>query len=389
MKIFIVLLLILLFACSQKTELNWYKGNLHTHSYWSDGDEFPEMIMDWYKSHGYNLALTDHNTLAAGEKWKLIPKSPIRQKGFENYLAKYGRDWVIYREDTGRVSVKLKTLAEYRSLFEENGRFLIIQGEELSDSYDKKPLHMNINNLKNYVEPQHGNSVAEVLQNNINAAIRERENSGLKTMIHVNHPNFYYAISVDDMISLNGERFFELYNGHPSINNEGDSAHVSIERMWDMINIAYTKMGKPLMYGLATDDTHNYHLFGAEYANAGRGWVMVHADRLEADALVTALENGQFYATTGVILSEYSYTDHRIRIAIKAEESVRYEIHFIGLKEGKEDVELFQSTEDTEVEFIVEPNMKFARVKVISDKVMKNPVAIEGKESAWTQPVTY
>ncbi|HET8736162.1 MAG TPA: histidinol-phosphatase, partial [Pricia sp.] len=33
----------------------WYKGNLHAHSYWSDGDEFPEMIMDGYKTAGYDF----------------------------------------------------------------------------------------------------------------------------------------------------------------------------------------------------------------------------------------------------------------------------------------------------------------------------------------------
>ena len=48
----------------------WWKGNLHTHSLWSDGDDFPEMIADWYKRHGYHfLALTDHNLLSEGEKW--------------------------------------------------------------------------------------------------------------------------------------------------------------------------------------------------------------------------------------------------------------------------------------------------------------------------------
>jgi hypothetical protein len=32
-------------------------GNLHTHSYWSDEDDFPEMIMDWYKTRGYDFTL--------------------------------------------------------------------------------------------------------------------------------------------------------------------------------------------------------------------------------------------------------------------------------------------------------------------------------------------
>src|SRR5438132_1176146 len=48
----------------------WWKGNLHTHSFWSDGDDFPEMIADWYKRHGYQfLSLTDHNVLSEGERW--------------------------------------------------------------------------------------------------------------------------------------------------------------------------------------------------------------------------------------------------------------------------------------------------------------------------------
>lgn len=40
----------------------WWKGNLHTHSLWSDGDDFPEMIPDGYKRDGYHfLVLSDHN----------------------------------------------------------------------------------------------------------------------------------------------------------------------------------------------------------------------------------------------------------------------------------------------------------------------------------------
>ena len=48
----------------------YWKGNLHTHSLWSDGDDYPEMIADWYKSHGYQfLALSDHNVLSEGQRW--------------------------------------------------------------------------------------------------------------------------------------------------------------------------------------------------------------------------------------------------------------------------------------------------------------------------------
>ena len=53
----------------QNETKRWYKGNLHTHTYWSDGDEYPEMALDWYKNHDYDfVALSDHNTLARDEK---------------------------------------------------------------------------------------------------------------------------------------------------------------------------------------------------------------------------------------------------------------------------------------------------------------------------------
>jgi hypothetical protein len=43
----------------------WQKGNLHTHSLWSDGDDFPEMIIQWYKDNDYQfVALSDHNTVS-------------------------------------------------------------------------------------------------------------------------------------------------------------------------------------------------------------------------------------------------------------------------------------------------------------------------------------
>ena len=71
----------LLWSCQpQETgpqvELNWYKGNLHTHSLWSDGDDYPEMIMKWYQEHGYHfVSLSDHNILAEGDHWITVDDS--------------------------------------------------------------------------------------------------------------------------------------------------------------------------------------------------------------------------------------------------------------------------------------------------------------------------
>jgi hypothetical protein len=106
----------------------WWKGNLHTHSLWSDGDDYPEMIVEWYKQHGYNfLALSDHNTIAEKENWISVAKSKGGELAFSKYLARFGNPWVKTREVEGDEEVRLKKLSEYRVPFEESGRFLLIK----------------------------------------------------------------------------------------------------------------------------------------------------------------------------------------------------------------------------------------------------------------------
>src|SRR5688572_9953711 len=94
----------------------FWKGNLHTHSFWSDGDDFPEMIADWYKRHAYHfLALSDHNVLADGERWVEEEKGgPALAK----YRARFGDSWVERRRQGEKAQVRLKPLAEFRSFLE-------------------------------------------------------------------------------------------------------------------------------------------------------------------------------------------------------------------------------------------------------------------------------
>ncbi|MEQ9098165.1 MAG: histidinol-phosphatase [Imperialibacter sp.] len=388
------LFLLILWSCgTQKTakvERQWYKGNLHTHSYWSDGDEFPEMIMGWYKDHGYDfVGLSDHNTLAAGEKWKLVPKGGVYKDAFYTYLEKYGKDWVEYKEDTGRVSVKLKTFEEYVPLFAEKDKFLIIQSEEITNSFEGKPLHLNVTNVKELIGAQEGSSVSDVLQKSIDAVAEQRQATGQPMIIHINHPNFYFAITLDDMISLNGERFFEVFNGHPMVNNYGDSTHIGMEEMWDRINIAYLAAGKPLMYGVATDDSHNYHMFGDAYSNSGRGWVMVLADSLQPASLIEAMEAGDFYGSTGVTLSGIRRERNKVRVEVGAEEGVAYTIQFIGVKKGEEMSSVLMEKKGIAAEFDLTEDIVFVRAKVVSDKYKENPFKEGDFETAWTQPVVY
>jgi hypothetical protein len=383
-------LIISTLSCEQEENIPWQKGNLHTHTYWSDGDGFPEMVLDWYKSHDYQfIALSEHNIIASTEKWKKIPKSMIYEQAFEDYLKKYGEDWVEYKKDSTGISVKLKTESEYKPLFEEEGKFAIITAQEITDGYGGKPLHMNATNVQELIQPRHGNSVAETMQNNIDAVLEQRVSTGVPIMPHINHPNFGWAVTVEDMKSLRGERFFEVFNGHPQVHNYGDSARIGMEEMWDQINIAYLNRNQPLMYGIATDDSHNYHLFGGQYSNSGRGWVMVQSKSLDPKSIIETMEAGNFYASTGVSFKELEQEENEIELEIQAETGLSYTIEFIGVKKGSNKSEVFETVAGTEASFKMTDEILFVRARISSSKVKENPFQAGDFEMAWTQPISH
>lgn len=384
----LLLFFVFLVAVPVQAQKRWYKGNLHTHSYWSDGDEFPERIMDWYKSRGYHfLALSDHNVLAEGEKWVRIEDKPLYRQAFGQYLQQYGSDWVVYKKDSTGLQVKLKTLAEYRPLFEKPGHFLVLPAEEITDKFENKHVHLNVTNVQQLIRPQGGGSIVEVLQNNINAVLKQKRETGAPMLVHVNHPNFYYSVTLQDMIQLQGERFFEVFNGHPLVHNFGDSLHIGTEEMWDLINIAYLSQGKPLIYGLATDDSHNYHESGRKFSNAGRGWIMVQADALHASSLIEAMERGQFYATTGIILRDLDFKKNKLTVKVKKERGVNYRISFIGCRAGDSQTRVLQESAGAKASFKLSGDILFVRAKITSDKPHKNPIETADFEMGWTQPV--
>lgn len=390
-SIFLLYSSILLIGCTpeNQTEKNWYKGNLHTHSLWSDGDDFPEMITDWYKSNGYDfIALSDHNTLEEGVKWKVINEHLAQ--AFTAYQEQFDDRWVETRLDSlGRMEVRLKTLEEYRSLYEEDGKFLLVQSEEVSDLYEGNPIHMNVTNIQDPIPPQGGNSVADVMQRTLDEVKRQREATGEPMFMHINHPNFIWAITPEDIKKLNGEQFFEVYNGHPFVNNYGDSLRPGMEALWDEVLSAYLENGKKPLYGLAVDDAHNYHEQGATKSNPGRGWVMVHADRLTPESIINAMERGDFYSTTGVVLDEISFDGKELNISIDPEEGVTYTIQFFGtLKNGMDSGVLLKAIEGTSATYTLSGEELYVRARIQSSKPKENPFKAGDLEMAWTQPVS-
>ncbi len=394
-------------AAEEEARATWWKGNLHTHSLWSDGDHYPEIIVDRYKDQGYHfLALSDHNTLSEGERWIDTTRNNSGARAFDEYLDRFGEDWVETREDS-LFEVRLKTLEEFRTRFEEAGSFLLIQSEEISDRFGVKPVHLNATNIQEVIEPQGGNTLREVMQNNVDAVLAQRERLGVPMFPHINHPNFGWAMAAEDLIALTGEQFFEVYNGHPAVHNYGDEMRPGMERMWDIITTKRLMNGQPILFGMAVDDSHNYHEMAVSRSNSFRAWVMVRAETLTPEALIAAMEAGDFYGSTGVELIDIAPTGASLALAIKPEEGVTYETQFVGTRVSHDTTstpvvqEAAYTTRDysdeigevlavvpgTDPAYTFEGDEMYVRAKVISSKPKTNPYREGETEVAWTQPV--
>jgi hypothetical protein len=393
------------------TPSRWWKGNLHTHSLWSDGDDFPEIIADWYKQRGYHfLALSDHNVVLEGEKWIETTNKRVAA-ALERYLDRFGAEWVERREESGKQQLRLKTLTEFRGLFEEPGRFLLIPAEEITDRHLTAPVHINATNLRELIAPQGGSNVLEVMQNNVNAVLEQRRRTGQPMVPHLNHPNFGWGVTAEELMRVRGERFFEVYNGHPQVRNEGDAIHAGTERMWDIIltwRLAVLNL-EPI-YGLAVDDAHNYGVFAPTNSNPGRGWVMARAPRLAPEAIMAALEAGDFYASTGVTLKNVRRGPKHYEIEIVPEVGVTYTTRFIGTRKhfdrtnepirtaggealrvthrySAEIGELLAEVKGVRPGYKLNGDEIYVRATVISSKVKDNPYSEGEVEKAWTQPL--
>jgi hypothetical protein len=255
----------------------WYKGNTHAHTLESDGDSTPEEVTRWYKDQGYQfLVLSDHNVL-----------------------------------------VGIEALARQFAVPEQ---FLLVPGEEVTDAFAKKPLHVNGLNVARLVAAQHGASVLDTLQRNVDAI---RDARGVP---HVNHPNFGWAITPDELQRLERYRLLEIFNGHPLVNNRGGGDAPGMEEVWDRLLRAGRRV-----YGIAVDDAHYFKRpWDPRAPKPGQGWVVVRAPRLEPAALMASLEAGDFYASTGVAFDDYSADASAIAVRVRPLGDTRYRIALVG-----------------------------------------------------------
>jgi hypothetical protein len=297
----------------------WLKGNLHTHTINSDGDSTPEEVVRWYREHGYDfLVLTDHNFLT----------------GVDGLNALQGAA----------------------------GRFLVVKGEEVTGAAAGKPIHVNGFEVKRLVEPPRADTVLGTVQGMVDA-IRAAE--GVPS---INHPNFGWAISADELARVQRTKLFEVYNGHPQVNNLGGGDVPGLEEVWDRL-----LTGGKLIYGIAVDDAHHFKRpWDATASSPGHGWVHVQAAALEPRAIVEALEQGRFYSSTGVELQTVESSASELHVVVKATPFSKYRVQFIG-QGGR----VLREVASPDARYAFAGDERYVRARVVESN----------GAVAWTQPV--
>ncbi|MCX6611813.1 MAG: hypothetical protein NTW74_13285 [Acidobacteria bacterium] len=369
-------------------EERWWRGNLHTHSFWSDGDEFPEMVADWYREHGYHfLTLSDHNVQSQGERWELISdlNKVAGVDAVARYRARFGDGWVESRGG----KVRLKTFDETRSRVDERDRFLMIPSEEITGKAgDGRDLHMNGTNLIEQLPVEVGATLAETLLRNLLAVKASAKRTGRPVMFHANHPNYKWGVKAEDLAAVAELQFVEIWNGVDNDNDPGDSTHPSTEAMWDAANAMRMDRGLQPLYGLGVDDAHD-HQVNKTRAKPGRAWVQVKSRYLEAGALIGAMQRGDFYFSSGVEVGDIAFDSKKkeIRLRIEGGAGEQFVTRFVGVRRGSREGVSFGEVAGRAPSYVMKGDELYVRAVVTSSLVPEVPSKEFGYRRAWTQPV--
>lgn len=271
----------------------WLKGQLHLHSNASGDSETPPAdVARWYAEHGYDfIVFTDHNSITQ------VP-------GPDGLLVMAG---IELTQNLERCEPPPEP--GLQCLLHVNGLFVGTN----TDAIARVPTPPGVERLERYA---HAIAVTEALGG----------------VAMVNHPNFHYAADAELLAALAGRglTLLEVANEAVDSNNEGDDMHPSTEGLWDAVLSTGARV-----WGVATDDAHHYYDAPAvrergELAHVGdRGFVMVRAER-EPGAIRAAIERGDFYASSGVVLGDVAWDGKTLRVTVDAAAEGPHRFTFLG-----------------------------------------------------------
>jgi hypothetical protein len=245
-----------------------YKANLHSHSNISDGTLTPEEMADIYREHGYSiLAITDHEAPAAHQDLNRPGFQMIT--GYEAYI----RSDSLCRFDPFRPEIHLNLIAKDPA----NVTYIGYDAE-----FCKYLPHEAAEKL-----PQAGAGIRRYNREYLQEFIRTANEAGY--LVSMNHP-VWSQESESMLLGLKGCYSLEIYNTGSWCINGGELN----TGLYD----AYLRNGS-MIYCHGADDNHNKKPLDDLLSDSFGAWTQVLAKDLSYASVIHALENGDFYASTG------------------------------------------------------------------------------------------
>lgn len=265
----------------------YFKANLHTHSTISDGKLSPEQVKQLYKDHGYQiLAITDHNIIV--DHSRMTEPDFLMLTGVE----------INHNSD------------RYRPRFDGPVYHLNLISKRPDNVWSpSKPPRKYPGGLayEDKVDWQYMDMSYDV--DAVNAMIAKANEKGFLVMY--NHPT-WSCQTYPDYAPLKGLWGMELRNGECC--HGGNDDHCNARVYKDLLNLGNR------LYPLGTDDMHFPQALGM-------GWIMVGAKTLTYDSVIEALENGDFYMSSGPEITHLSVEGGLVKLTCTDAQCVRLESH--------------------------------------------------------------
>lgn len=216
--------------------------------------------------------------------------------------------------------------------------FLLINGEEITFSK-----HVNGIGISAVINPESSD-----LKQIVDAIAAQQ------AIAIINHPLKTTTLCFyNEIYPIENLNFIEIFNARYEAVGTHDN-----HKLWDSL---LTK--SKIMYGVANDDAHSL-------SDIGHAWIEVKSSSLSKDSIFAALKTGDFYCSTGIILSEIRADMKNIFVSSINGDTVK----FIG-KNG----EILKIAEANSANYELNGDELYVRSEVINKLNQK----------AWIQPVFF
>ena len=280
----------------------FFKVNLHAHTVFSDGRQTPEEVKAIYREMGYSaVAFTDHELM--------LDHSDLTDENFVALTAyEYGFD--LYKKNTfsavypGDLKTREHAVKVHLNLYSK-------------DPHDIRMVCCDLNyiwgNAAKYrdraqtVGDPHYKRIYSV--DGVNEVIREARKRNM--LVVYNHPN--WSLNERDFYcGLQNLTGLEIINGAAGLDSDmEETPHVYQEMM---------RAGQRIVC-VAGDDNH-------APSDCGLAWTTVKAEKLSYEDLISGVERGNCYASSGPAITDLYVEDGKV--TVKTSDAVAIILHTVG-----------------------------------------------------------